>query len=65
MNIDEVLQVLVKNVDSTASRITKRLVIDVAVADENVVVVAADQAHDAMPYRLFLAEAYASEELEM
>jgi hypothetical protein len=40
---------LVKNSDPAAPRIAKRLVVDVAVTDEDVVVVAADQTHGAMP----------------
>ena len=36
MDVDEVLQLLVKNVDPSAARIAEGLVVDVAVADEEV-----------------------------
>ena len=42
MDVDEVLQLLVEDVDPSAPRIAEGLVVDVAVADEDLVVVAAD-----------------------
>ena len=48
MDVDKVLQLLMKNVDPPGARIAEGLVVDVAVADEDLVVVAADQSHGAM-----------------
>ena len=42
MDVDEVLQLLVEDVHPSAPRIAEGLVVDVAVADEDLVVVAAD-----------------------
>jgi hypothetical protein len=50
MDVDEVLQMLVKNVDPSAPWIAEGLVVDVAVADKDVVVVTGDQTHGAMPH---------------
>ena len=38
-----------KNVDPAAARIAEGLVVDMAKADKNIIVVAADQTHDAIP----------------
>ena len=46
---------------AVTGQITEGLIVDVAVADKNVVVVAANQTHDVLPILGFLAEAYAPE----
>jgi hypothetical protein len=53
MDIHELLQLRVENIDPAAPNVTERLVIDMAVADEDVVAIGLDDTHyaPALPCR--------------